>query len=242
MMKRLLLHTVLLCLFALPAASAEKAGDIVFVRGDAAIERGGKVSPARPQAALQQGDRIVTKEGALVKVLFRDDSVLTVGANSSLSVDQYQYDTVQKRSTSFFKLLFGKLRAIVGRTNLSVGTPTAVAGARGTVFFIWYDTSTQTTGVSVIEGEVQLTSNNPSITGSQTLTGGQTSNVPSGGSPTGPKTGQPPPGFDGDGDGTPPPDPGAPPDGGIEGLTPITTPPINQEPNTTRVTIDVVFP
>ena len=76
---------------------------------------------------------------------------------------------------SVFSLLEGKMRSIVGKTQFEVHTPTAVAAARGTV--ILTETGVTDDGriytiFIVLEGTAVITSTQPGVAGSATLTEG----------------------------------------------------------------------
>lgn len=141
---------------AAPAAAAERAGTIVFLRGSATIERQERKTDARLRDALQMADALQTRERSRLKALFRNDSVITLGPGSHLVVKRYLLDPAGDRAESAFELLDGKMRTVVGRGSLSVQTPTAYAAARGTLFVIWYDPLRDVTGIAVIEGGVEV--------------------------------------------------------------------------------------
>jgi len=250
MIKRPCLPIVLL-LVLLPSAlfAADKAGDIVSLKGTARIERDGRSMNAALGAPVMQGDAITTQANSTVKVLFKDDSVITISPDGRFLVSEYRYDTAKNRSQSLFKLLYGKLRAVVGRTSLKVETATAVAGVKGTVFEVWVDSATNTTYVAVMEGSVELRNIQPNVAGVQIVTGGNSSSV-SGNEPPRPPAPYTPlpeqPGASGgQGDANlpapepPPGGPGAPTGGQVV----TTAPPIHQMPASfSRVGINVVFP
>jgi hypothetical protein len=173
---RILILVAVAALMAAPpvSASADKAGDVVSLRGKAVITREtkGNISAA-PKTPLLESDQVVTLERSRLKMLFRDDSVLTLGANSKLIIRKYLYNPENKRHESIYELTDGKLRAVVGGKGFKVTTPTALAAARGTVFITWYDGGKTRTGVAVIEGSVLVQSNDDTVKGSLTLTAGQ---------------------------------------------------------------------
>jgi len=168
------------------AAAAEKAGDVVSVRGKAQIERQGGRSDARIRDALQESDSVVTKDKARLKMLFRDDSVLTLGANSRLNIRKYLYSPENKRAESIYELADGRLRSVAGGPGFKVTTPTAFAAARGTVFSVSYDAETGTTEISVLEGAVEVRNINDAIPGSQVVVAGQSTTVAGNKPPTTP--------------------------------------------------------
>jgi hypothetical protein len=77
------------------------------------------------------GDRLRTAEASRVKVLMRDQSVITLGPRSELVVDQM---VVGDTSTSKMDAVVGSVRAVVTDrygargSSFEVKTPTAVAG------------------------------------------------------------------------------------------------------------------
>jgi ferric-dicitrate binding protein FerR (iron transport regulator) len=152
----------LLCwgtLSAVTTASAEPVASVVAVRGKATIERGAKKLDAQPKLGIELQDTVSTAEGARAKLLFIDDSVLTLAEKSRMNVDTFIHSR-SDRGKSLFNLIDGKMRAVVGKTRFEVKTPTVVAAARGTV--ILFDTSILDgepfTRVTCLEGIVELRS------------------------------------------------------------------------------------
>jgi len=177
MTKNVLPILALMLLAPLTASAADKAGEVVHLKGTAVIERGEAKIPAALKAPLFKGDALATAGRSAAKVLFSDDTILTLMANSRLTVDEYLYNTEQNRSQSLFKLFLGKLRAVVGRSAFKISTETAIAGVKGTVFILSYDSATRTSKIAVIEGEVEFGNINPAIGGTITLKAGQSSSV-----------------------------------------------------------------
>ncbi len=159
------------------SASSDKAGDVVSLRGKAVVERAEKEIMAEKSLVLLEKDNVGTGEKSRIKMLFRDDSILALGSLSRLSVSRYLYSPEDKRAESVYELLDGKLRAVVGNSDFSVKSPTALAAARGTIFVVWYDSESNTTGVAVLEGEVQVRNIVRAVPGEQTLTAGQMTRV-----------------------------------------------------------------
>lgn len=249
MRKKIILLIALLSLLTpLAALGEEKMGDVVFLKGTARIERAGQSINITLKTPVMPGDTITTQDESVVKVLCSDDSVLTINPMTKFSVSEYLYMTQQQRSQSVFKLLFGKVRAVVGRAVMKVFTDTAVAGVRGTVFDIWVDSATHTTYVSVLEGKVELRNVSPNIKGVIVITGGNMSSVTSG-EPPKPVVPIPHPGGTSGPQGGPGesslPNPIVPPAPAmLSGGQVITNnPPIHQTPPTsTKVGLHVVFP
>lgn len=115
-------------------AAERDIGKVVALRGTATIERGNSRMEAAVGSPLRVSDRIETDADSRVKLVFIDDSVLTLGENSRLQVKDFLYSK-GKRGKSIYNLLEGKLHSVVGRTRFEMQTPTAVAAARGTVIY-----------------------------------------------------------------------------------------------------------
>jgi hypothetical protein len=141
------------------AAFAEPLATVVALRGNATVERGAKKLDAQTKLGIELQDTVATAEGGRVKMLFIDDSVLTLAEKSRMSVNTFVHSR-SDRGKSLFNLLDGKMRAVVGKTRFEVQTPTVVAAARGTV--ILFDVGTQNgkafTRVTCLEGIVDIRS------------------------------------------------------------------------------------
>lgn len=183
-MKRLIIIlTALLLAAAANALAAPEAGNVVRVRGEVEVKSPARSLKATVGLVLNEADRVLTHARSRAKMLFRDDSILTLGENSVLSVKQYLYSPENKRADSIYELLDGRLRAVVGRGSFRVETPTAYAAARGTIFIVWYDPEARVTGVAVVEGEVEVGSTTAETDNLLTLTEGQMTMVPAGSPP-----------------------------------------------------------
>jgi hypothetical protein len=164
MMKKVLVYLVLAFLSVpLTAPASERAGDVVAVRGDAFVERQNLSIKAEKRFELLVEDIVRTEEQARIKMLFRDDSILTLGPKSRLIIKQYLYSPQEKRAESIYELVDGRLRSVVGNAVYKVTTPTAFSAARGTTYLIWYDVLKEVTGIAVFDGEVEAGNIDPSI-------------------------------------------------------------------------------
>jgi len=123
-------------------------------------------------------DTYLTGSDSKVKLLFKDDSLITLGEKSRIQITEKVYDSNENSKNTTLNLFSGTLRALVGKvvpggaSKFEIQTPTAVAAARGTYFIVWLSTiAGQTvTNVTSLEGEVEVTNNDPAIQGSVLLT------------------------------------------------------------------------
>ncbi len=164
--------------FPLSGSAGEKAGNVVRHRGSAEIQREERSLQARTGAVLQKQDSVRTRARTRIKMLFVDDSVLTLGPNSILVVQQHLAGRPGEPVRSIYELVDGKLRAVAGGPGFTVKTPTAFAAARGTVFTLWYDRETDSTGIEVHEGTVEIRNIREEIAGSRIISAGERSVIP----------------------------------------------------------------
>lgn len=138
---------VLLCIAALalvPAASAQDAhvaifknvtGAIKVIRNDATIE-------AANGMGLERSDRVVSGADASGGIVFKDGTLLTLGASTEVAIRDYQFEP--KDSKYAFSVYMNKGTAIyssgkIGKLapeSVSVETPRATVGVRGTRFIV----------------------------------------------------------------------------------------------------------
>ena len=136
------------------AAAAQDVGWVAALEGTAEVQRGGNWAALAQGGAVQLGDHVRTAAGSRVKLLFRDDSVLTLGERSEIVIDE---QVAGEAPTTTFSLLLGKVRALVSDrysakgAEFEVKSPTAIAGVRGTSFLAGYDQSKDETQVVGLE-------------------------------------------------------------------------------------------
>lgn len=169
------------------AYSATEAGEVLAVKKNVYLIRDEQRSDAVPQMRLLLKDTVETDKKSRTKLFFTDDSILNLGELSRVVVEEYIYSPEKKRSKSIYKLIDGSLKVVVGRSDLEIHTPTAVAAARGTKFIIWAEGRDDFTKscAMVLEGEVLFKSINEDVSDTVTIGNGNMSCVPMGGPPGG---------------------------------------------------------
>ena len=153
-------------------ADDQQVGRFVQLRGIATIERGKAHVTAKVKDGILASDTITTAAGR-AKLLFIDDSVLTLSDNSKLVVKEFIYSKGEQ-GKSVFNLLDGKMRSVVGKTKFEVHTPTAVAAARGTVIYfdVGIANNRNYSKIICLEGNVQIRNVVTTVAGQVTLTPG----------------------------------------------------------------------
>jgi len=131
-MKIFLLLLMSLSLFA-------NIGNIMAIKGHADIKREGSLLNAINGMVLEKGDNIFTAKKSRVQVMLKDETVITVGSNSSFSFMEYLYDET-KKSKITMRANRGFFRSVTGRIGklaperFKVKTASATIGIRGTDF------------------------------------------------------------------------------------------------------------
>ena len=176
-MKRSILRAVSLMsvlgimLFAATAMAKDDVATVVAVRGKTVIDRNRLVLEAKVKDPILLVDTVSTGDASRAKLLFVDDSVLTMGEKSKVIIKEFVYSK-EKGGKSIFNLIDGKMKSVVGKAGFEVLTPTAVAAARGTVIFfeVGIRDGKICTTILCTEGEVAASSPDPKVKDSLTLT------------------------------------------------------------------------
>ena len=137
----------LLAVFVSQAAiAAQPIGQIKTETGSATVERGGVAKPAAIGDHVFQSDTIVTADGT-VGITFVDNSMMSLGPNTRLSLDQFNFDTTTHNGVFNSSLQKGTLAVksgqIVRQTPeaMHIRTPAALLGIRGTEVVVRADSA-----------------------------------------------------------------------------------------------------
>lgn len=127
-----------------PVATAQ-VGKVKVATGTVTIERAGATLPARVGTPVMAADVVCTGPQSSVGILMSDDSMLSAGATSALRIDRYEYDATTNRGRFDSSLSRGTLSVVSGRIAkespeaMTVRTPLAILGVRGTEFLVSAD-------------------------------------------------------------------------------------------------------
>jgi hypothetical protein len=145
-----------------PAASGRKAGEISALIPVDHVQRRKARLEATKGMPVEWGDIILTERGGRVRVKLDDGSILNVGSQSQLKIEQHD---AQVQRTSL-ELAYGRMRASVVRIarpdqgGFTVRTAAAVAGVVGTDAF-WDAAQIFTTVIAMGGGDVTVGSTLP---------------------------------------------------------------------------------
>jgi len=125
-----------------PSASAAEIGQIKIAKGEVTIERKGETTPAKVGTRLETADVLRTGADGSIGITMADNSLLSAGPNSILSLDKFDYDPTTNQGKFDARLQKGSLAVISGRMAkqspdaMTVRTPSAILGVRGTEFAV----------------------------------------------------------------------------------------------------------
>tara|TARA_R100000789_G_scaffold97359_1_gene99816 strand:- start:56 stop:508 length:453 start_codon:yes stop_codon:yes gene_type:complete len=124
------------------AAEDSHIGIVKEVSGDASIERNGSSLTAETGTKIQNGDKLMTGVDSAMGVTFRDGSLMSMGPDALLEMDELIYEPQQGKVSmigSFIQGTFAHVSGGIGRLKpeaVSFKTPTATIGIRGTRFVV----------------------------------------------------------------------------------------------------------
>lgn len=124
------------------ALAGEVAGMIKVSQGSVSIERSGGRTAAVVGSPVEVGDKVRTGADGAVGVTLRDNTLLSAGPNSLLTIDRFNYDTTSQEGAMSIGIRKGTLSVASGRIakrspeSVDFRTPTSVLGVRGTEFVV----------------------------------------------------------------------------------------------------------
>ena len=108
---------------------------------------------------IYYGDTIIVKEQSNAQILLLDETALTVGEKSELTIDDFVYDPKSKVGKIVSNIKVGTVRIITGEIskqnpdNLEVNVPSGTIGARGTEFAVVTESDEKSTIVLLGPGK-----------------------------------------------------------------------------------------
>jgi len=118
-----------------------EAGYVSAVRGDVyAVSRDGVARTLRVKSRIFVGEHIITEAGGRVNIVFRDDSVLSLGQGSHGKLTKYGWSEISQRGEFELKVEEGVFRVIGAKLTKTSPerfrtlTPAATIGIRGSAY------------------------------------------------------------------------------------------------------------
>ena len=154
---RIIIFSLLIILFSsLQGFANEMIGVISAGIGDISNQKNEKLSTG---SKIYFGDTILVKEKSNAQILLLDETALTVGEKSELTIDEFIYDPKSKIGKIVSNIKIGTVRVITGEIskknpdNLEVNVPTGSVGARGTEFVVVTESDEKSTVVLLGPGK-----------------------------------------------------------------------------------------
>ena len=135
------ISAALLSMFA-AAALANDVGQVKVTKGVVHVERDGARIPAVVGMPVRESDKLVTGADGTVGVTFADNSLLSVGPNSTLAVDKFSFNPSTHEGQFDASLQRGTLAVVSGKMvkqspdAMRIRTPASILGVRGTEFVV----------------------------------------------------------------------------------------------------------
>lgn len=127
------------------AMANEPVGYIKTLTGNATVTTGANKVKAAVGGPVFQGSQIQTSAASSLGVTFKDNTIMSFGPDTQLTVDEYLYNPNQGQLKFGSKLTKGTLNYVSGAIAklspeaVAVKTPTGTIGVRGTHFVVKVD-------------------------------------------------------------------------------------------------------
>lgn len=132
-------------LAATSAWAQESAGTVKAVSGTATAERTGKIVPLNLGDKVFPGDKLQSGKDSRIALTLRDDTLISLGANSQLLLKEFVFNPATQEGNLLFSVLRGVtaiVSGLVAKANpnaMRVTTPASSLGIRGTEFIVEVD-------------------------------------------------------------------------------------------------------
>lgn len=125
-------------------AQAEVVAHVKTLTGQAWVNTAGQSVPAKPGTEVMLGSQLKTAPGGSMGVTFKDNTRMSFGPDTEITVDAYLYAPAQgqaKLGTSLSKGTLNYVSGLIAKLkpeSVSVTTPGGTIGVRGTQFLAKY--------------------------------------------------------------------------------------------------------
>ena len=117
-------------------------GIVKLARGDTVVERGGERMAIVAGASLMRQDIVETGADGTLGITFKDNTRVSLGPNSRFAMNEFVYKPAEEEYSFVTRLARGTMFFISGviaklaPESVSIETPTASIGVRGTRFLV----------------------------------------------------------------------------------------------------------
>lgn len=140
-----LIVAILLCSLLENASASPPVGIIKSVNGTVYLRSAKVTVKAVPHMRISQGDYITTDRHSSVGLIFEDDTVLSLGPNSEIIIESFLFNPADSELSFVARMVKGTFSFITGQiaklapTKVTLLTPEATLGVRGTTFLVKID-------------------------------------------------------------------------------------------------------
>ncbi len=179
------LGVFLVLLVGLPGEifAAERVGQVLRIKGNCQVEADGQKQPLQSSSPVHLLDVVTTGAGARLVVELDDGTILTLGENAELRIDEFVFrkpdisDRLKLFAGGAFRFTTGRL-ARTGGSVIEINTRVPVLGVRGTDF--WAGPLDGKYSVLLFEGVLDVSNNGAAVTLDEP---GEGTNIAAGGKP-----------------------------------------------------------
>ncbi len=166
-MNTLSIKIIFLILLFLSTSVFANVAKVVALVGDATIVREGKIINLSKESILLKHDEIKTSNNTKVQLLFKDNTIISIGKNSTFQIYNYLYDEKNNKFEAKFNMFKGTFKTITGKIgkkapeNFLLKTKTASIGIRGTQIVISIEDNQEK--IFCTEGRIFVQKNNSNL-------------------------------------------------------------------------------
>lgn len=126
-------------------AKFESVGFVKSVSGEVFVINSKTSVKAFPNMRIGQGDYIKTGEKSSAGLIFEDDTVVSIGPNSEIEIQNFLFNPVDQELSFVARMVHGTFSFITGQIaklapkNVKLETPDATLGVRGTKLLVKID-------------------------------------------------------------------------------------------------------
>ena len=143
--RTLIIFLLLIFLSGTAVAATDSIGTVKTITGNVIVIRNAVQHSAVPGLKVRLNDQFKTGRDGAVGIIFVDDTVISLGPNTILVMDEYVFAPQKKKMSMVLRLIKGTasyLSGIIGKQSpetVKIKTPEATIGIRGTKFLVKVD-------------------------------------------------------------------------------------------------------
>ena len=140
--KVLFLMSIVFVLSIVATSAADFIGGLRNVKGTGLVIRDQEEIAAKDGLRIHKGDRLKTGKDGAMGVIFSDNTRVSIGPDSEISIDDYVFYPDKGALSFMIKMAKGTASYFSGsiarlaRQSVKFQTPTAIVGIRGTHFLV----------------------------------------------------------------------------------------------------------